>query len=128
MAMNRLISATRPALLGAAIALLIVVLALVGLARLTGNEPASPARTAAPPAEFTAGTVVFDTDVIAAERRRDVVGALLMSFALGGALFALTCGGWACFLAWRTARGAHAESGSGQGEGGSARSGLARGN
>jgi hypothetical protein len=124
--MNRPISRARTALFGAGIALLIVVLALVGLARLTPGEPAPSARVPAPPSELTVGTVVFDTAAVASERRNDIVGALLMFFAVGGALCALSFTVWGFVLARRAARAAPVETGAGKREDTAPQRGLAR--
>ena len=109
--MNLTISHARPALIGAAIGLLVVFVALTGLARLNADEPAPPTRAgappteqvSAPPTELVAGTIVFDGEATAAERRRHFIGGLLAFFSLGGALCALAFGALACVLARRAA-------------------------
>jgi hypothetical protein len=92
--------------------LVIVLLAFVGLARLAGDASAPAARIAAPPAgQLVAGEVEYDRSALAAERRQDVVGALLMFFLIGGAVTALACAIWAGVLALR---GRHAEAAVGE--------------
>jgi len=125
--MNRLVSQVRPPLFGVGIALLIVVLALVGLGRLTPDQPTSFAVAPAAPAGLTAGTVAFDAGAVAAERRRDIVGALLMAFAVVGALGGFACAAWACIAAWRAVRAGPAGSGEGTAEGTPSGRGLAGG-
>src|SRR5262245_56339893 len=125
--MNRLVSQVQPALFGAGIALLIVVLALVGLARLTPEQPTSSAVAPATPAGLTAGTVAFDAAAVTAERRRDVVGALLMAFAVVGAVAGLACAAWACIAAWRAVRAGSGEPAEGREEGTASGRGLAGG-
>jgi len=111
---NRPISPAGRALSVAGIALLIVLLAFIGLARLATDEPMPPARVAAPPAELVAGQVAFDAAAVAAERRHDIVGALLTFFLLGGAICAPACALWAGVLALRGTRAARIESGAGE--------------
>jgi hypothetical protein len=74
---NRPLTPVGRALVLACLALAVVLLAFVGLARLATDAPAPSARAAAPAAELVAGQVDFDSAAVAAERRRDVVGALL---------------------------------------------------
>jgi len=112
--LNRPISPAGRALCIAGIALLIFLLAFIGLARLASDAPAPPVRVAAPPAELVAGQVAFDGAAVAAERRHDIVGALLTFFLLGGAICALACAVWAGVLALRGTRAARAESSAGE--------------
>lgn len=111
--LNRPISPPGRALSIAGLALVIVLLAFIGLARLATDQPAPPARAAAPPAELVAGEVAYDVAAVAAERRQDIVGALLTFFLLGGAVCALACAAWAGVLAVRGTR-ARAESSAGE--------------
>jgi len=111
---KRSISPTGRALAFAGIALLIVLLAFIGLARLATDAPAPSARAAAPPAGLVAGQVAFDAAEVAAERRRDIVGALLTFFLLGGAICALACAVGAGVLALRGTRAARGESNVGE--------------
>ena len=112
--LTRPISPAGRALFIAGMALVIVLLAFIGLARLATDEPPPTARAAAPAAELVAGQVVFDAAAVTAERRHDIVGALLTFFLLGGAICALACAVWAGVLALRGTRAARAESSAGE--------------
>ncbi len=98
---NRILTPVGRALFIACMMLVIVLLAFVGLARLASDAPAPAARVAAPAAELVAGQVEYDRSALAAERRQDIVGALLTFFLLGGAICALACAIWAAVLAVR---------------------------
>jgi hypothetical protein len=102
--LNRPITPAGRALFVAGVALFIVLVAFIGLARLAVDEPVPPARVAAPQTERLAGQVEFDAAAIAAERRQDIVGALLTFFLLGGAVCVLAGAAWAGVLALRGAR------------------------
>jgi hypothetical protein len=101
---NRSFTPVERALFIACMMLVIVLLAFVGLARLASDAPAPAARVAAPPAALVAGQVEYDGAALAAERRQDVVGALLTFFLLGGAICAAACAVWAGVLALRGTR------------------------
>jgi hypothetical protein len=115
--MDPLNSQLRPALVGAAIAVLIVAIALVGLARLVPDQQTPPLQApvratetvAEASAELVAGRVVFDDAALAAERRRDFTGSLLAFFAASAALGGLACAGWAGSIVWRATRAPRSE-------------------
>ncbi len=102
--LKRPLSPPGRALFIATMALVIVLLAFIGLARLAVDAPAPTVRAAPPAAELVAGDVAFDGTALAAERRRDVIGALLTFFLLGGAICAAAFAAWAAVLALRGTR------------------------